>query len=156
MNQTIDNMDGVQHKLHLGNRVYVRVMQDKTIDIRRWHRSCRGMCATNAGIQLTPAIWLKMLELNEQHIRADINRVIGKRHVNKKYALGDGIHASITSPNWLVDVRLWCEGEDGVLRPGWKGIRLNFILWGRLMYYAAGITAAATTEESEQLGGQKS
>ena len=142
MNLGSESMEGVQLKIHLGNRIFVIVMADKTIDIRQWCNSReKGSHATNLGIHLTPENWMKLLGANE-HLVADIKHVMDKRRVNKFYPVGDGIYASIRSPNWLVDVRLWCDGEDGLLRPGWKGIRLNFVLWRRLMFFADNITAA--------------
>ena len=152
MNQEPESMDaGVQLKVHLGNRIFVQVMEDKSIDIRQWCRSReKGLHATNLGIYLTPENWLKLLGANE-HLVANIKHVIDKRRVNKFYPIGDGIFVAIRSPNWLVDVRLWCEGEDGVLRSGWKGIRLNFVLWGRLMYYADSITAATKNPPANNL-----
>ena len=146
-------MDGNRAKIHLGNRIFVRVMEDKDIDIRQWHRCGKGSRPSQLGVRLSPENWQKLLEARE-HLRNDTHFVERRRRVKKKYPLGNRIYASVTSPIWVVDVRMWHKGEDGVLRPGWKGIRLNFVQWRRLMYYAGEINTAAAADESGT--GQKS
>lgn len=136
--------------IHLGHRMYAQVMRDKSVYISQWRRTpTDGGKSTKKSINLTPASWLKLLGANEQLV-ADIRDVTFRQQVNKRYPLGNGFYVSITSPRWLVDVRLWCKGEDGVLRPGWKGIRLNFVQWRRLMHFSTKISTIVTTPRSHK------
>ena len=127
-----EQQQGVQEIFQLGNGVSIQVVLFKgrrMIDIRKWHQTKSGEWRpTRRGIRLLPTTWVKLLETIEP-LAADISNVIRYRTVNKFYALGNDTYASIASPRWKIDVRLWHLGADGVLRPGWKGITFNFSEW---------------------------
>ena len=143
--QKTNGQQGVQETFHLGKGVCIEAVLFKgrrMIDIRLWRQTQKGQWRpTRRGIRLLPTTWMKLLQLHEQ-LAADISDVVTCRPVNKFYSLGDDTYASIASPRWKIDVRLWPSGADGVLRPGWKGITLNFSEWRKLMELSHEITRA--------------
>ena len=63
-------MDGIRAKIHLGSRIFVRVMEDKDIDIRQWHRCGKESRPCQLGVRLSAENWQKLLEARE-HLRND-------------------------------------------------------------------------------------
>ena len=135
----------VQDTFDLGNGIRIQVISfngEPKIDIRLWSQTYSGgWRPTKRGIRLSPAVWSKLLQTNE-HLAADIWAVKTQQSVNKFYSVGDNIYASITSDRWKIDLRLWCLGADRVLKPGWKGITLNFSEWRNLMDLSTAINLA--------------
>jgi len=138
----VEDMD-VQDAFHLGNGVYVQPVYDSDtsyVDIRKcFPTPDGGWKPSRHGIRLPSTSWLNLLGVNE-HLVADISNVMKRRQVNKKYPLGAGAYASVISPRWEVDLYLGYVGEDGVLKRGWKGIRLQFSQWKKLMDLSSSIT----------------
>ena len=120
---------------HLDNHVYIQIIEDQGemyIDIREWFQNEHGAwIPTRKGIHLTCASWLKLLGSNE-YLVVDMFNITKKQQVDKHYALGGGIYASVTSPQWKVDLYLWYVGKDGILKRGWKGISFSFAEWRKL------------------------
>ena len=143
--QNSSEQQGVQDRFHLGNGVCIQAVLFKgrhMIDIRLWLQNQNGEWRpTRRGIRLLPTTWVKLLETNEP-LAADISKVIMCRIVNKFYTLGDDTYASIASPLWKIDIRLWHLGADGVLRVRRKGITLNFSQWRKLLELNHRITHA--------------
>ena len=135
----------VHNVFHLGNGVHVQVIFFKgkpKIDIRMWFQKQNdGWRPTKRGIRLSPSNWTRLLQTYED-LDVDILDVTKKRTVSKFYLIGDNTYASITSPRWKIDLRVWNLGADRVLRPGWKGITLNFSEWRKLMELSPRINLA--------------
>lgn len=102
------------------------------VDIRQWTKD--GL-RTRKGISLPLACW-QMLIAGKHQIQ-DVMKRMRQQKVNEGYHLGGDIYVTIKSPLWLIDIRYWYKGEDGMLKPGRRGISLKVPEFSKLMADAA-------------------
>lgn len=102
------------------------------VDIRQW---TDGGERTRKGISLPRAYW-QMLVAGKQQIQDVMKRMRQTQNVNEGFSLGGDVYVTIKSPLWLVDIRYWYTSQDGMLKPGRRGISLKFPEFHNLMEYA--------------------
>lgn len=99
------------------------------VDIRQWTRDGER---TRKGISLPLPCWQKLVAGKHQILDV-VKRMRRKASVNEGYSLGGDVYVTIKSPLWLIDVRYWYKAEDGMLKPGRRGIALKFPEFFKLM-----------------------
>ncbi len=103
------------------------------IDIRIWNQEEEMKMRTRKGISLTLSQWETLLKYRH-HIDGDFDRLREKTPVDSSYNLGEDTYATLTSPYRVINIRQWYRADDGVLKPGRKGITLRFSEWEHIIH----------------------
>jgi hypothetical protein len=118
------------------------------VDIRHWTDE---NIRTRKGISLPLQCWQELLNTKPQ-VQEAVEKMKQNQAVCECYHLGNSVYATVNSPLWIVDIRYWWKDQqDGVLKPGRRGIGLKFPEFSELMDYTCIINEKLTALQQQMI-----